>query len=164
MWWNLRREEQLVLLILVGIFTVGLGVKLMGGIPVSPPPPPPELMTVKICGAVKKPGWYRIPEGSLVGSLIKKAGGPLPWADLSVVNPASPISSRVVYIPEGKLNLNLASVEDLTFLPGIGPELADRIVSYRDKIGGFKSVSQLKQVPGIGETRLQKIKDMLTID
>ena len=161
--WNLRREEQLVLLILIGAFTIGLGIKLTGGIPTSPPPSPPALTRVKIYGAVKNPGWYRIPQGSSLKNLIEMAGGTLPWADLSRVNLSSPVSSKTVYVPEGKLNLNLASIKDLTYLPGIGPELAKRRVSYRNKIGKFERISQIKEVPGIGEVRFQKIKDKLVV-
>jgi len=161
--WNLKREEQLVLLFLICAFTIGLGIKLLGGIP-TPPSSTPSLIKIKIYGAVKKPGWYEVPEGSSLKELIQREGDILlPWADLSKMNLSSPISSNTVYIPEGKLNLNQARVEDLTYLPGIGPELARRIVIYREKVGGFKRLSQLKEVPGIGEVRFQKIKKRLTI-
>jgi len=163
--WNLSREEQLVLLFLIGAFTIGLGIRLLGGIPQKPSSSPPALIKVKIYGAVKKPGWHRISQGSTTEKLIEKAGGILPWADLSEVELSRPLVQGVtIYIPEGKMNLNFASAKELTFLPGIGPELAKRIINYRTRKGGFKTLSELKEVPGIGEVRFQKIKDKLMIE
>lgn len=162
--WNLSREEQLVLLFLIGAFTLGLGIRLVGGIPQKPPSPPPTLIKVKIYGAVKKPGWYKVPQGSTIERLIGEARGVLPWADLSEVELSRPLVQKaVVYIPEGKMDLNSVSAKELAFLPGIGPELAKRIINYRSKKGGFKTISELKEVPGIGEVRFQKIKDRLMI-
>jgi len=162
--WNMRREEQLILLLLVGAFAVGLGIKFLGAKPAKPPLPPPPLIRVKIYGAVKNPGYYKVPENFPVKKVIEKAGGYLPWADLSNVNLSSPLPSKTLFIPEGKLNINRALAKDLTYLPGIGEELARRIINHRKKIGKFTQLSQLKEVPGIGEVRFQKIKDKLTLD
>ncbi len=51
--------------------------------------------------------------------------------------------------PAGKVNINTASAEQLTTLPGIGPKLAARIVEYRQKSGAFKSVAELMNVKDI---------------
>jgi len=51
--------------------------------------------------------------------------------------------------PAGKVNINTASAEQLTTLPGIGPKLAARIVEYRQKSGAFKSVAELMNVNDI---------------
>jgi competence protein ComEA len=48
--------------------------------------------------------------------------------------------------PAGKVNINTASAEQLTTLPGVGPKLAARIVEYRQKSGAFKSVQELMNV------------------
>jgi competence ComEA-like helix-hairpin-helix protein len=48
--------------------------------------------------------------------------------------------------PSGKVNINTASVEQLTTLPGVGPKLAARILEYRQKSGAFKSVQELMNV------------------
>lgn len=162
--WNLRKDEQLVLLLLIFAFAIGLGIKLLGGIP-KPPSSPAPIIKVRVYGAVREPGYYRIPEGSSVKDLLEEAKGVLPWANLSTVNLSSTLSSdrATVYIPEGKLNLNRARAEDLVYLPGIGPELARRIITYREKVEGFMRLSQLKKVPGIGEVRFQRIKDKLTL-
>jgi len=48
--------------------------------------------------------------------------------------------------PASKINLNSATVEQLTALPGVGEKLAGRIVEYRQKAGGFKSAAELMNV------------------
>lgn len=161
--WRLTKEEQLILIFLISVFAVGLGVKFLGGIPVGPPSQP-SLIKVKIYGAVKRSGWYKVNPNSSVGDLIKKAGGTFPWADLSQIDLSQPLSGETtIYIPQGKMDLNRVSEKDLTFLPGIGPELASRIINYRDKKGGFKSIYELKNITGIGKVRFEKIKDKITV-
>jgi competence protein ComEA len=64
--------------------------------------------------------------------------------------------------PAGKVNINTASVQQLTTLPGVGEKLATRIVEYRQKQGAFKSVSELMNVQGLGEKNLAKIQAYLT--
>jgi competence protein ComEA len=64
--------------------------------------------------------------------------------------------------PSAKVNINTASVEQLTTLPGVGPKLAARILEYRQKSGAFKSVSELMNVRGIGEKNLKKIEQYLS--
>ena len=53
--------------------------------------------------------------------------------------------------PTGKVNINTASAQQLTALPGVGEKMAARIVEYRQKQGGFKNVQELMNVRGIGE-------------
>jgi len=64
--------------------------------------------------------------------------------------------------PAGKVNINTASAEQLTTLPGVGPKLAARILEYRQKSGAFKSVQELMNVRGIGEKNLKKIEQYLS--
>jgi competence protein ComEA len=64
--------------------------------------------------------------------------------------------------PAGKVNINSASVEQLSALPGIGPKLAARIVEYRQKSGAFKSVQELMNVKGVGEKNFEKLQAHLT--
>jgi competence protein ComEA len=65
--------------------------------------------------------------------------------------------------PAGKVNLNTATAEQLTTLPGVGPKLAARIVEHRQQHGGFKSIQDLMNVKGIGEKNFQKLQTYLAI-
>jgi len=65
--------------------------------------------------------------------------------------------------PTAKVNLNTASVEQLTTLPGVGPKLAARIVEYRQKSGAFRSTQELINVQGIGEKSYAKIAAWLSV-
>ena len=65
--------------------------------------------------------------------------------------------------PTAKVNINTASVEQLTTLPGVGPKLAARIVEYRQKSGPFKSTQELLNVRGIGEKNLEKLAPHLSV-
>jgi competence protein ComEA len=62
------------------------------------------------------------------------------------------------------VHLNQATAEELQALPGVGPALSERIVSYRTEHGPFKSVDQLTEVKGVGQIKLAKFKEQLTID
>ena len=57
------------------------------------------------------------------------------------------------------IDLNEAGVEKLEKLPGVGPVLAERIVKYRNREGGFASVDELNEVSGIGPAKLKQIKE-----
>jgi comEA protein len=65
--------------------------------------------------------------------------------------------------PAGKVNINTASVEQLTTLPGVGPKLAARIVEYRQKSGSFHTTADLINVKGIGEKNFAKIETWLSV-
>ena len=64
----------------------------------------------------------------------------------------------------GKIQLNQATVEELQALPGVGPALSERIVTYRNEHGPFKTIDQLIEVKGVGQAKLAKIKDRVTVD
>lgn len=65
--------------------------------------------------------------------------------------------------PQNLLNINFATIEQLSTLPGIGQTLAQRIVAYRDTHGTFRSLDQLLNVEGIGTGKLNGILDLITI-
>ena len=69
--------------------------------------------------------------------------------------------SGMGFANENKVDVNVATTKQLETLPGIGKELAKRIVSYRTSNGEFKSVQELVQVRGIGKATLAKIEERL---
>lgn len=73
---------------------------------------------------------------------------------------ASPETAPAVTFP---IDLNAATEEELTALPGIGPVLARRILDYRGEFGAFTAVEELMNVEGIGEKRMDAIWDLVTI-
>ncbi|MEA3485794.1 MAG: ComEA family DNA-binding protein [Candidatus Aerophobetes bacterium] len=143
-----------------------MGIKLTGGIPHTDSlPQSQKSVKVKIIGAVRRPGWYTLPEKSLLIEGIKKAGGVSPQADLNGLKLSSFLKNEErVYIPPQKIDINRASLPQLTHLPGIGPVLAQRIIDYRREKGKFRTLLELQDVPGIGEKKLQQIKDKITIE
>lgn len=137
-------------------------------------------LVVAVVGRVRRPGLVRLPPGARVADAIEKAGGAVPGADLSALNLARRVvDGEKIHVgtppppggggaapdqtPGGKVNLNLATVAQLDTLPGVGPVLAERIVEYREKHGGFRGVDELRKVDGIGATRYERLKDLVTV-
>ncbi|MFN3406788.1 MAG: ComEA family DNA-binding protein [Caldimicrobium sp.] len=65
---------------------------------------------------------------------------------------------------QDKIDLNKANLNQLKALPGIGEVTAKAIIDLREKKGGFKSIEELKEVKGIGEKKLEVLKNYLTIN
>ncbi|MFJ7746250.1 helix-hairpin-helix domain-containing protein [Peribacillus sp. NPDC097295] len=65
--------------------------------------------------------------------------------------------------PGGQVNLNTATQADLETLSGIGPSKATAILEYRDSIGNFKQVEDLKNVSGIGDKTFEKLKESISV-
>jgi len=63
-----------------------------------------------------------------------------------------------------KININTATVEELDSLPGIGPAIAAKIVAYREQNGKFKSIEDIMNVSGIGQSKFNNIKDFITVN
>ena len=72
-------------------------------------------------------------------------------------------NSETKPIDDGKIDINTASVEQLQLLPGIGKELAQRIVNYRTENNGFTSIEELKQVSGIGDKKFEQLKTYVKV-
>ena len=85
------------------------------------------------------------------------SAGVLPATVSAAESPAAKVSVEPIH-------LNNATAEQLQLLPGVGPALSERIISYREEHGPFRSVDQLAEVKGIGAAKLAKLKDQLTID
>lgn len=65
--------------------------------------------------------------------------------------------------PTRKINLNKASLKDLTLLPGVGPATAEKIIEHRKTNGAFSSIDDLDDIKGIGEKKLEKIRPYATV-
>lgn len=64
----------------------------------------------------------------------------------------------------GVVNVNTASAEQLSMLPGVGPARAQAIVTLRKQRGGFKRVEDLLEVKGIGEASLAKLRPFVALE
>jgi competence protein ComEA len=166
--------------------TSAVGGETAGPAASSQPSTAPDLV-VDICGAVARPGVYRLPAGARVCDLLGAAGGATSQAELSAVNLAAKLTDgQQVAVPKhgeaavattaggsggaggtsapaAPVNLNLATVEQLDALPGVGPSTAQKIVDYRTANGGFRSVEDLKNVSGIGDAKFASLKDLVTV-
>lgn len=138
---------------------------------------------VHVVGQVASPGVVALPAGSRVGEAVAAAGGALPDADLAGLNLAAVVQDgaqvRVpapgeVVEPEtddtgtggttgGAVDVNAAGAGELQTLPGIGPVLAERIVAWRTEHGAFADVDALRDVPGIGPSVLNQIRDLVRV-
>jgi competence protein ComEA len=127
-------------------------------------------IVVAVSGQVHRPGLVRLPAGSRVADALQAAGGALPGTDLSAVNLARKLVDGeliavgvTVSAEPGPLNLNAATLAQLDALPGVGPVLAQRIIDFRTKRGGFTSVDELRQVDGIGEETFARLKELVVV-
>ena len=139
-------------------------------------------VTVHVAGAVRRPGVYRLSAGARVDDAVERAGGARRAADLGAVNLAAKLEDgRQVIVPARAaaaaagsaasgppadgvpLNLNTATLEQLDGLDGIGPATAQTILAYREERGGFGSVDELAQVPGIGEKRMATLREQVRV-
>ncbi len=66
-------------------------------------------------------------------------------------------------VSDSTISLNTATIEELMTLPGIGEAKAKAIISYREEVGAFQNIEELKEVDGIGDTLFDQIKENITI-
>jgi len=116
---------------------------------------------IYIGGTVANPGFYPLREDDTVKTLIQTAGL-TPDADTSKIKIYVPKTSEVSQ-PQ-RINLNLAEAWLLDALPGIGPDRAKAIVDYRNQNGSFRRIEDLLNVQGIGNTTLDTIRDLITLE
>ena len=141
-----------------------------------------ETIFVHIEGAVNSPGIKEVPKGTRVFEVIKLASGECNDADISKINLASIVKDeQKIYVPFKSaeveqtsngisavfgtqlININSANKEQLQQLEGIGPSMAQKILDYREEVGYFGAIEDIKNVSGIGEAKYNSIKDNITI-
>ncbi|WP_184348749.1 ComEA family DNA-binding protein [Streptomyces olivoverticillatus] len=147
---------------------------------------PGAVVVVDVAGKVRQPGVRRLPQGSRVADALEAAGGPRPGVDTTGLNRARVLvdgeqilvgaaPGGVVGAPAstgagggpgaagaaGPVSLNSATLDQLDSLPGVGPVLAQHILDYRTQHGGFRSVSELRDVNGIGARRFTDLKPLV---
>jgi competence protein ComEA len=140
--------------------------------------PPTRDVYVDVVGAVRRPGLYRLRDGSRVADALARAGGVTRKAELQLVNRAALVADgEQIVVPgrgaavaasagggssagaaSGPVHLNSATIEQLDALSGVGPVTAQKIIDYREQHGGFRSVDELDAVPGIGPARLEELR------
>jgi competence protein ComEA len=140
---------------------------------------------VHVAGAVRHPGVYRLSAGARIQDAVRRAGGGTGAADVNAVNLAAKVADgQQVIVPRrasaggaaglptaasagaapaggpttGPVNLNTATAEQLDTLDGVGPATAEKILDWRRQHGGFRTVEDLAQVPGIGPKRLAALR------
>ncbi|UHR02907.1 ComEA family DNA-binding protein [Peptoniphilus sp. GNH] len=138
-----------------------------------------ENIVVHVAGLVKNPGLYELKNGSRVEDAILAAGGPIGDGDINKLNRARILKDEEKITVEGpgssedegsiqssdsdKININKASLDELTKIPGIGPKTAEKIIKYREK-SPFVHIEDLKSVQGIGDKKFESFKDFITCD
>lgn len=148
-----------------------------------------EIIMVDLKGAVQSPGVYEMQNNQRVIDCINKAGGFLEEAEQRSINLAERIKDQmVIYIPlkgedlvennyiknsiantiqtkseSEKIDLNRANKEELKSLTGIGDVKAENIMNYREANGYFKSIEEIKNISGIGEATLDRLKEDITV-
>ncbi len=140
---------------------------------------------VDVAGAVRHPGVYRLRAGARVRDALHRAGGATGRANTAAVNLAAKVTDgQQIVVPERAaadragvaptsaggaaaapatpISLNGATLEQLDTLQGVGPSTAQKIVDWRTQNGGFASVDDLAQIPGIGPKKLEALRPQVT--
>lgn len=154
--------------------------------PASVSAAPARRATVHVVGAVRDAGVYRLADGARVQDAIARAGGATAKADLQAINLAAKVADgQQVVVPRrgaaaapaaaapggggggagaaAPISLNSATAEQLDTLDGVGPSTAQKILDYRTAHGGFSSVDDLAQIPGIGPKKLESLRKQVTV-
>jgi competence protein ComEA len=143
-------------------------------------------VTIDVGGEVINPGVYTLDKEARVNEALVVAGGlsakaDRDWVEKNLNKAEKLVDGQKIYIPKvgeeikkdqvlGKtttetkiVRINTATAEQLDTLSGIGAAMAERIINYRTKNGGFKNVEELKLVSGIGDKLFEKIKDDIAL-
>jgi competence protein ComEA len=160
-----------------------------GGATVSAAPARDARSVIHVVGAVRRAGVYRLAAGARVQDAITRAGGATGAADLQAINLAAKVADGQQVVvprraaraagtagaaapatgsagatsPSAPLSLNSATAEQLDTLDGVGPATAQKILEFRTAHGGFSSVDDLAQIPGIGPKKLESLRAQVTV-
>lgn len=190
-----RRRQLLLAAVALALLLLAARYLLPAGTatPAAPLPPPPgpgtgaagpsARVVVDVVGEVRRPGLYRLADGSRIADAVARAGGATRKAELAQVNLAAPLADGEQVVvptrgsaaaaaptaagggdaaaPSAPIQLSTATLEQLDSLPGVGPATAQKILDYRTKHGAFSSVDELDAVPGIGPKRLEQLRDLV---
>ena len=136
-----------------------------------------DTIYVSVMGEVVSPGVYILPENSRVFELINEAGGTTKDADLTGINMVLKLTDGMqLYVPgisssensvqagssfntPALININTATLEELSTLTGIGATRAKAIIDYREKNGPFNTKEDLMLVNGIKQGIYDGLKD-----
>jgi len=153
------------------------------------PAPTPDPLQVHIAGAVVRPGVYELQEDGRVLDAVEAAGGFVAEADKNSLNLAAFVEDGArldipyvagytpsaeagfVIVSEGTpsplledlVDINTATIAELDELPGIGPTIAQYIITYRTQNGPFKRIEDIVNVSGISQSTFNMIKDLITV-
>jgi competence protein ComEA len=144
----------------------------------------PGPIRVFVSGAVVSPDVYELPAGSLVTDAVSQAGGFTAGAAPHRLNLALALADGMhVHVPAeteaapavesgavrgtttgsaGPVNINTATLAELSGLPGIGPSTAQNILNYREAHGPFAEPADIMRVAGIGQAKYEQIKELIT--
>lgn len=137
-----------------------------------------DTVYVYVCGHVVSPGVYELDPDARIYDAIKKAGGVLEDAHDEALDQALLVTDgQTIYVPgieeqtpqeaeqeeDGLVNINQADAAELMTLPGIGESKASVIIQYREEHGGFQSIEEIMDIPGIKQGVFDKIKNHIKV-
>ena len=152
-----------------------------------------EQIVVYINGQVKKPGVYKLSKNSRLYQVVDMAGGMTKNAKKEALNLAETVvDSQNIHVmskreykrsvsknsfqedseiseakndsgKSGLIDINTATKETLTTLPGVGESKAASIITYREENGQFSTIEDIKKVSGIGDATYDNLKDLITV-
>ncbi|MDO4197405.1 MAG: ComEA family DNA-binding protein [Erysipelotrichaceae bacterium] len=127
-----------------------------------------DFITVEIKGEVKEDTTLTVERGTSLEEIVNDIEL-TDESDLSTLSLMKVLKDQeIIVIPVKDDNSDLISIngadsDTLCRLPGIGPELAERIITYREQNGSFSALEDLKKVKGIGDVKFEKIKDLICL-
>lgn len=124
-------------------------------------------ITVTVKGAVEEEKTVQLDRYSILQEALDETEIS-DTADLDALNPRTVLKDNdCIVIPEKserkKVSINTGTAEELMTLPGIGPATAEKIIQYREENGLFREPDDLMRVKGIGEKKMSRLRDLITL-